>query len=204
MNSLKIGVGVFIGFMILVAVLGGLMGSKSEVVFKDTTVDMPSIRNIGKLQVMSANVNIVDDITIGASALPDFKRIYNRKGTAVYSVDLSRIGFFIDQTQPNKTVFIKLPSLEVELFLDERTTKQIAEYQKKGWTGNAADGFLSYLTTSKNGYEAMEKSLQQYEGLMLEARKSAIKRVRQLAETTYLDNDVSFEVFFGEDGGQRQ
>lgn len=185
----------------LVAVFGVYKGKTSDLQFKDSTVDISSFSSIGVLDVLTADVSLIDDITIGASSSPEYKRIFSQKGTAVYSVDLSRVEIFpATSISGGKTIFIKLPKPEVKLYIDERTTKQIAEHTKRSWTGNAEDGFRTYMKTTESGYEEMKTSLQQYDGLMMQAEESAIKRVYQLAKATIV-NDAKVEVFFETAGG---
>lgn len=185
---------------VLFAAFGVLQGLTADLRFKESNVDISSISNIGVLDVLTADVNMIDDITIGASSSPQYKRNFSKKGTAVYSVNLEKIEvFYSESVSGTKTVFMKLPKLEVKLYIDERTTNQIAEYQKKGWTGNAEDGFRTYMKTAESGYEEMKKSLQQYDGLMMQAEESAIERISQLASAVFVEN-AKFEVFFETEG----
>lgn len=185
---------------VLFAAFGVLQGLTADLRFKESNVDISSISTIGVLDVLTADVNMIDDITIGASSSPQYKRIFSKKGTAVYSVNLEKIEvFYSESVSGTKTVFMKLPKLEVKLYIDERTTNQIAEYQKKGWTGNAEDGFRTYMKTAESGYEEMKKSLQQYDGLMMQAEESAIERISQLASAVFVEN-AKFEVFFETEG----
>jgi hypothetical protein len=185
---------------VLFAAFGVLQGLTADLRFKESNVDISSISTIGVLDVLTADVNMIDDITIGASSSPQYKRNFSKKGTAVYSVNLEKIEvFYSESVSGTKTVFMKLPKLEVKLYIDERTTNQIAEYQKKGWTGNAEDGFRTYMKTAESGYEEMKKSLQQYDGLMMQAEESAIERISQLASAVFVEN-AKFEVFFETEG----
>lgn len=204
MNKKLIILVVFILLFVVAAIFGVYKGITSDLRFNDSKVDISSILSIGVLDVLTADVSLIDDITIGSSSSPEYKRIFSQKGTAVYSVDLSRVEIFLaTSTSGGKTLFIELPKPEVKLFVDERTTKQIAEHTKRNWTGNAEDGFRTYMKTAESGYEEMRKSLQQYDGLMMQAEESAIKRVHQLVKAAIL-NDAKVEVFFETSRGNAQ
>lgn len=201
MNKKTIFFVIFIIIFVMVVAIGFFLGKNADLRFSDSKVDISSISSIGVLDVLTADVSLIDDITIGSSSSPEYKRIFSQKGTAVYSVDLSRVEIFpATSISGGKTIFIKLPKPEVKLYIDERTTKQIAEHTKRSWTGNAEDGFRTYMKTAESGYEEMKKSLQQYDGLMMQAEESAIKRVYQLTKAAIFD-DSKVEVFFETAGG---
>ena len=183
------------------AILGIILGLNSDMVYEDPVVSIDSIVASGKLGVLSANVNILNSLVLGPSSDPDYKKLYGQEATTVYTVDLSMAE--VSRGVNNKgeeIIFVRLPEPEVQLYVDERSTDNIAEFQKnKNWTGSAEEGYFAYNNQQADAYEAMLDSLQESDGLMLTAKNSAINRVSEIVSAIALDG-VRCEVFFSESG----
>ena len=95
---------------------------------------------------------------------------------------------------------MRLPEPVVQLYADESSINNIAEFQaNNNWTGSAEDGYRAYNNQQANGYQEMLDSLQESDGLMLEAKQSAISRVSELVSAIALDG-TRCEVFLTESG----
>lgn len=187
--------------ILLVAVisLGVYLGINSQMMYETPDVSLDSITATGRLGVLSAHVNILNSLTMGAASNPDYMKLYGQDGTAVYTVDLSQAEISKGTNSKGESmIFVRLPEPWVQLYIDESSTKNIAEFQKnQNWTGSAEEGYLAYNTQNATGYQEMLDSLQESDGLMLEAKNCAIRRVSELVSAIALD-DVQCEIYFSD------
>lgn len=188
--------------IVLAALAFGLhFGAKEEPEVMTPDVNFNYISETARLDVMTAQVNILEDVTIGTSESPDYKRVYSQKGTVVYSIDLSNVTPYRASNGLDTVIFVPLPELDAALYIDETTTKNIAEFQKGRYTGSAKEGFSTYLDTAKASHEEMERAIKDYDGLYTMAKSIALDKVRMLISETLVEEDVSLEVYFSEKGG---
>lgn len=185
--------------IVLVALAFGLhIGNKAEPEIMTPDVNFNYISETAILDVMTAQVNILEDVTIGNAESPDYKRVYSQKGTVVYSIDLSEVTPYRASNGSETVIFVPLPELDAALYIDETTTKNIAEYQKNRFAGSAKDGFSTYLNTAMASHAEMERAIKDYDGLYTMAKSIALDKVRMLISETLVEEDVSLEVYFSE------
>ena len=104
---------------------------------------------------------------------------------AVFTVDLNDAE--ISYSQDNTHVYITIPEPELDVYLDQSSTKILAEKQNFSWTVNAEDGLRAYLNTMTETEEKVKKAMENYDLLMSSAKESAKNQVYQLA--TAICND---------------
>lgn len=190
---------IFVLFVLASAYFLGLYaGNNADYEIKKTDIDFNYITENARLDVMTAQVSILEDMTIGTNEVPDYKRIYSQKGTVVYSIDLSEVIPYTASNGNKTIVFVPLQGLDATLYIDERTTEKIAEFQKGNFTGSAKEGYRAYLETAKNSYAEMERAIKDYDDLMMMAEKEAREQVRMLLEETIVGENISVEVYFSE------
>ena len=187
--------------LVCVIFLGAYFGLTSEMRYKEPDVSLNSITSSGRLGVLSAHVNILNSLMMGPSSNPDYLKLYGQDATAVYTVDLGQAEISRGTNGSGESIiFVRLPEPVVQLYVDESSINNIAEFQaNENWTGSAEEGYLAYNNQKADGYQEMLESLQESDGLMLEAKQSAIARVSELVSAVALDG-VRCEVFFSESG----
>lgn len=151
-------------------------GKKEGLSAKDTKSEIRnSFSEIGNLEVLEAGVKLEDVNTLGN----DYAALYFSKGVAIYSINLQNVE--IHDADTNK-IEVLLPQIDVDVYIDEKETKKLAEYQKHSWTGNAKDGFLEYMNSRSIMDESIEKTMANYSLMMENAQNSAIKQVGNIAK----------------------
>ena len=187
-----------LGVALLSSLSGLYMGSTADMSIQKPEINFNYITQNARLDVLTAQVNILEDVTIGDAESPDYKRVYSQKGIVVYSIDLSKVVPYTASNGLKKIIFVPLSGLDATLYIDESTTEKLAEYQKGKFTGSAKDGFRAYLDTAKASFEEMERAIKDYSSLYSMAEKEAINQVRMLVEETVIGDNISVEVFFSE------
>lgn len=187
--------------LVCVIFLGAYFGFTSDMRYEDPDVNLNSITSSGRLGVLSAHVNILNSLMMGPSSNPDYLKLYGQDATAVYTVDLGQAEISRGTNGSGESIiFVRLPEPVVQLYVDESSINNIAEFlANENWTGSAEEGYLAYNNQKADGYQEMLESLQESDGLMLEAKQSAIARVSELVSAVALDG-VRCEVFFSESG----
>lgn len=144
-----------------------------------------SVQEIGKLEVLVAGFSVQNFHEIG----DEYASLEILKGNAVYSIDLATAT--TSYSRDGSEVTIKLDEPEIDLFINENETKQLAEYQKYPWSGSAEDGYKAYLNSRANSYEEIKGTMENYDQLLKSAKESAIKEVTRLADAVckYSDKD---------------
>lgn len=192
------------GILILLSAIcaGVYFGVNADMSYDDPTVNLNSIKTTGQLGVLSAHVNILNSLMFGSPADTDYMGLFSQEATAVYYVDLEQAEIYEGINEKgNSIAFVKLPEPSVALYVDETRTEKIAEYQvNSNWTGSAEAGYRAYFEQADAGYEEMLDSLQESDGLMLEAKSSAIQRVTELLKALSVE-DKEFEVYFSSANG---
>lgn len=147
----------------------------------DITADITrSVREVGNLQVLAANVEIPDYHEVGNI----YAALYLFRGSAVFSVDLSRAS--ISKTAEGE-VIILLPEPTASVNINDSETELLAEYQRKFFNGSADDGFQAYLNTLKSIDSIALEKVSNYEVLMDMAKDSAKKQTEMLASGVCVD-----------------
>lgn len=135
------------------------------------------IKEVKKLEVLVAGVKRYDTHKVG----DNYAALYLIKGDAVFSVDLSKA----EITEDTNGLHIVLPQLEMDL-IDGKNEK-VAEYQKESFTGSSEDGFGAYLNSMKKISEESKETLPNYDSLKKTAEETAIKQVKQLANSVAIE-----------------
>ena len=135
------------------------------------------MESIGKLEVLAADVTLKNINKIGNA----YKGLYLINGDAVFTVDLNNAE--ISYSKEGTDVYIWIPSPEMELYLDQNSTKKLAETQKFDLSVNAEDGLNAYLNSMTQTVENVKETMSNYESLMKIAKESAKTQVEQLATT---------------------
>ena len=133
-----------------------------------------TIREVGNLEVLVANVEIPDYHEVGKK----YAALYLFRGSAVFSVDLSKAS--ISKTAEGE-VIILLPEPTAVVNINDSETELLAEYQRKFFNGSADDGFQAFLNSLKMIDSIALDKVSNYELLMEMARASARKQTEMLA-----------------------
>ena len=179
--------------VILMIVIFGVFVRKTFNTGKTTksVVKTDSVKEIGNLEVLSASVNLgITETFDNDKAAFQFKK----EGTAVYSVNLEKIEVSIDPEKKRLYASIPIEALSVTLYVDESSTEKVAEYQERGWTGNAETGYRKHLEMTTDGYEKIMQSLQNSSNLKTSAIVSAEEQIRMLIEASLIDNEYEVVV----------
>ena len=153
------------------------------------TADITSVKEIGELEVMTASVQVNRQILISSNNNVEYSSLYNVPGTAVYTVDLSKLEIdIVDTADGGRKVLVGIPALEVSLMVHEDELEKIAEYQKGRFTGSAKEGYEKYLSVTKESVAAVEKEIADSEGLRSRAEDSARTQIDMLIRSLSLEN----------------
>ncbi len=168
-------------------VLGRKAGdAKSSAV---VTADITSVKEIGELEVMTASVQVNRQILISNNNKVEYSSLYNVPGTAVYTVNLSKLEIdIVDTADGIRKVLVGIPALDVSLMVHEDELEKIAEYQKGKFTGSAKEGYEKYLSVTKESVAAVEKEIADSEGLRSRAEDSARTQIDMLIRSLSLEN----------------
>lgn len=143
----------------------------------DTVVKMQSsFHEITNLQVLVSSIKLNDYHKLEEK----YAALYLLKRDAVFTVDLSKA--VIDVNENGDAWYIRLPQPEVTVYIDDRYTKKVAEYQKKFFNGSAEDGFNAYINSMSNLESKAKDSIEEDGSLMKCARDSAEKQIKRLAK----------------------
>lgn len=163
---------------------GKKAGKEAGLSAKDTEVNIDGkLVNINKLQVLVAGIKEHHVFSIG----DDYKALFIKNGTAVFTVDFSKM---IVEKANNNSIKIILPMPEVTTYFDESETEMIAEYQKANWSGNANDGSTAKVNSDKEITRKMQEAVSADSDLMKQAMDSAVKQVKTIAESVNINGDI--------------
>lgn len=172
-------------------------GKEAGLSAEDTEGELrTSIRNIGRLEVLSAAVSLKNLHKTG----DDYGRLEILLGDAVFAVDLSEA---VITQETEQEIIISLPQPEMTLYFDENKTQKLADYQKYSFSGSAEDGFDAALNSRKAVFEEAADTITNYDSLMERAKASAAKNVALLAENVMVE-DTAVKVEFMEEGERNQ
>jgi hypothetical protein len=153
-------------------------GENAGLSAEDTTADVKgTMESIGKLEVLAADVTLKNINKIGDT----YEGLYMISGNAVFTVDLNNAD--ISYSKDGSSVYIWIPSPEMELYLDQNSTEKLAEKQKFSLSVNAKDGLKAYLNSMTQTVDNVKDMMSNYESLMTAAKESAKTQVEQLATT---------------------
>jgi hypothetical protein len=154
---------------------GASDGKEEGLSAKDTKAEIKnSFSEVGNLEVLEAGVKLSDVNTLG----DDYAALFVLKGVAIYSIDLQEVDINdIDDT----TVEILLPEVNVEIYIDERATEKLAEYQEHSWSGRAQDGFVEYMNSRSVTDASVKDTMENYDVLTEAAENAAKKQISNIA-----------------------
>ena len=143
---------------------------------KDTSAKIVGeIKNLNRLEVMVAGIKINNDHMEGQSV---YKSLSVVKGNAVFSVAFDDVS--LELSEDLSTAKVTVPDVSVDLYIDNSSTKIIAEYQKNKFAGTASDGFTDYINSANETSEKAEDVIENYDVLRAAARESAKKTISSL------------------------
>ena len=154
---------------------GAQAGKESGLNAEDMTMEISrTVKNVGNLEVLVANVEIPDYHEVGKK----YAALYLFRGSAVFSVDLMQAS--VSKT-PEGEVIIVLPEPTAVVNINDSETELLAEYQRKFFNGSADDGFQAYLNSLRLIDSISLEKVSNYPVLMDMAKASAKKQVDMLA-----------------------
>ena len=157
-------------------IAGGITeGKAAGLSSDDITLEIGNtVREVGNLEVLAANVEIPDYHEVGKK----YAALYLFRGSAVFTVDLSKAS--ISRTEDGE-VIILLPEPVGVVRINDSETELLAEYQRKFFNGSADDGFQAYLNSLKLIDSIAVDKVSNYDTLMDMAKASARKQTEMLA-----------------------
>ena len=148
---------------------------------EDITMEITdTVREVGNLEVLVANVEIPDYHEVGKK----YAALYLFRGSAVFSVDLSKAS--VSRTAEGE-VIILLPEPDAVVNINDSETELLAEYQRKFFNGNADDGFQAFLNSLRMIDTIALDKVSNYDVLMDMAKASARKQAEMLASGVCID-----------------
>lgn len=148
-------------------------------------IDVTEVKQIGKLEVMTASVQVNRQIFISKKDNVQYASLYTVPGTAVYTVDLSNLEIDCVGSSENGgyKLLVGIPPLESTLMVREDELEKLDEYQKGSFTGSAKEGYEKYLTITKESVSAVEKEISNADGLLSMAKESAKTQIQMLIDS---------------------
>ena len=148
---------------------------------EDITMEISNtVREVGDLEVLVANVEIPDYHEVGKK----YAALYLFRGSAVFTVDLNKAS--VSRTADGE-VIILLPDPTAVVRINDSETELLAEYQRRFFNGSADDGFQAYLNSLKLIDSIALEKVSNYDVLMDLARSSARKQTEMLASGVCVD-----------------
>lgn len=169
---------VFLLICIFVGIGSGLLYNLLKPEKIDVRSMIGSFPKEGRLEVLSASVEINTSILKGEKNDTDYFSIYSTPGTAVYSVDLEEIQ--IDFLETNNKILIGIPTPDFVLYIAEDDGEKVFEFQKHSYTGNAQSGYESFIESRSISYNNAVKSIKNNRELTDMAKESAKTQVTNL------------------------
>ena len=166
-------------------------GKEEGLSAKDTEAEIAntiegSVKELGKLEVLAANVDLTTYHTLGKK----YGALYLARGSAVFTVDLGEARV----NSQNGSIYIELPKPEAEITIDPSETETIAEWQRKYFDGTSSEGFEAEINSFKEMSDVSEDEVANYSELQELASESAIKQVEEIAYAVRGNNDVTVKV----------
>ena len=156
---------------------GDAKGKEDALSAEDTTAVVSNrMIEVGNLEVLVAGVRLKNMHSVGDK----YKALYVVAGDAVFTVDMTKVKVSITS---NGDLLVIIPKPEMHLYIDERKTEKLAEYQKAVFDGDAKDGFTAYMNSMTATVEEVQKTLSNYDALMKAAQESAVKQVTMLVKS---------------------
>lgn len=173
---------------------------------KDTEVKIDDIKSMGVLEVLEVNFTEVDSFGIGGKKdkdgkyknyklyYPDYARLFELQGSAVYTIDLAYADFKDDKNS-NDRVNVELPSIKVDTRIKYDTFKDVAEYPTNSSSGDTGGGAISFDNSLNELELKIKEAFRANETLKESAREAAIKQISSIVEalTNKKVNNITFK-----------
>lgn len=173
---------------------------------KDTEVKIDDIKSMGVLEVLEVNFTEVDSFGIGSKQdkdgkyknyklyYPDYARLFELQGSAVYTIDLAYVEFKDDKNSKDR-VNVELPSIKVDTRIKYNTFRDVAEYPINSSGGDTDGGAISFDNSLKELEKKIKEAFIANETLKGSAREAAIKQISSIVEalTNKKVNSVTFK-----------
>ena len=150
-------------------------GKEAGLTADDTSVVVFSLQEIGKLEVLVADVKMTDLFEVGDK----YKALFSMDGNVVFTVDLANAEYTFDERA--NTLSVILPQPDCELYVDEGSTTLLADWHKPLSNGRASEGANAYNQSIKNMQNEYKTSIANYDTLLDMARMVALRQVVSLA-----------------------
>ena len=161
---------------------------------KDTSVVIANtIKETGKLEVLAAGIKITNLEKVGNN---DYSALYLVKGTAVFSVNLTKAD--VSFNDDFSTVEVKVPDVNASIYIDNGETEILAQYQKSKFTGSAKDGFTAFINSANQTSNKTAESIENYDMLKKSAQTSAEKQITSIIKS-YNSRIADIKVTFGKE-----
>lgn len=143
-------------------------GKKEGLSAKDTELQMKNtVDEIGKLEVLVANVKIPEYHSVGQK----YAAMYLFRGSAVFTVDLTKANINVNDNNTDIQVLIPKPVAEVRI--DNKETERIIHRAAKIFNGSTEDGLEAYLNTLKAVDQVSTERISNYSELSEMAKQAA-------------------------------
>lgn len=144
------------------------------------------MNEIGNLEVLVAGVRLKNVHAVGNK----YKALYLLAGNAVFTVDMTKVKV---STTSNGELLVVIPKPEIQLYIDERKTEKLAEWQTPFFDGSAKDGYTAYMNSMTATVEEIQNTMANYDNLMKMAQESAVNQVTFLVKSV-CGNDRSVHI----------
>ena len=183
----------------------GLNDGKIDGLSAEDTVTMfvNKLKGTQKLQVLLMNLQLKDLYIQPENKKnnPDYAALFAFNGEGVFTVDLAKSEAKKDPESGK--IFIHIPQPDFDVYIDDSSIEKVdgAEYKAPWYTGNGstANGYTGWLNSRKQLDQKVQEEMLRDDGPMEQARASALRQVRQLAESLCKDG-TTVEICFFEEG----
>ena len=146
----------------------GLSAKDTEQVMKNTVEEM------GKLEVLVANVKIPEYHSVAKK----YEAMYLFRGSAVFTVDLSKAKFNVDDSK----VLVLIPKPTAEVKIDNKETERIKSRSALFFNGSTEEGLEAYLNTLKAVDQVSTDRISNFSELNEMAKEAAKSQLKEIIE----------------------
>ena len=146
----------------------GLSAKDTEQVMKNT------IEEMGKLEVLVANVKIPEYHSVAKK----YEAMYLFRGSAVFTVDLSKAKFNVDDSK----VLVLIPKPTAEVKIDNKETERIKSRSALFFNGSTEEGLEAYLNTLKAIDQVSTDRISNFSELNEMAKEAAKSQLKEIIE----------------------
>ncbi len=171
---------------------------------EDTTaVFVNKLKETQKLQVLLMNLQLTDLYMQPENKKndPDYAALFAFNGEGVFTVDLAKSEAKKDPESGK--IFIHIPQPDFDVYIDDASIEMVdgAEYKAPWYKGNGStvNGYTGWLNSHEQLDQQAKAEMLRDDGPMEQARASALRQVRQLAESICKDG-TTVEICFFEEG----